>query len=115
MPKITFKGLDELEKKLKANVTMDDVKRVVKVNGSELHEKVQENADFKKGYQTGTTKRSVTLDIKDGGLTADVEPETEYSPYLEYGTRFMEAQPFVRPAFEKQAARFKKDMQKLVR
>lgn len=127
MPKITFKGLDELEKKLKANVTMDDVKRVVKVNGSELHEKVQGNADFhghytwKKGKgkvfvsPTGTTKRSVMLDIKDGGLTADVEPETEYSPYLEYGTRFMEAQPFVRPAFEKQAARFKKDMQKLVR
>jgi HK97 gp10 family phage protein len=115
MPKITFKGLDELEKKLKANVTMDDVKRVVKVNGSELHEKVQENADFTKGYQTGTTKRSVTLDIKDGGLTAEVEPETEYAPYLEYGTRFMEAQPFVRPALEDQAAQFKKDMQKLVR
>lgn len=127
MPKITFKGLDELEKKLKANVTMDDVKRVVKVNGSELHEKVQENADFHGHYAwkagvgkvfvspTGTTKRSVTLDIKDGGLTADVEPETEYSPYLEYGTRFMEAQPFVRPALEKQAAQFKKDMQKLVR
>ena len=115
MPKITFKGLDDLEKKLKANVTMDDVKRVVKVNGSELHEKVQENADFKKGYQTGTTKRSVTLDIKDGGLTAEVEPETEYSSYLEYGTRFMEAQPFARPALEDQAVKFKKDMQKLVR
>lgn len=115
MPKIKFEGLDSLEKKLKKNVTLDDVRRIVRLNGSELHEKMQKNADFKKGYQTGTTKRSITLDIKDGELTAEVEPQTEYSPYLEYGTRFMEAQPFVRPAFDAQAAQFKRDMQKLVR
>lgn len=35
--------------------------------------------------------------------------------YLEYGTRFMDAQPFVRPALEEQASKFKRDMQKLVR
>ena len=115
MPKIKFEGLDELEKKLKANVTLNDVRRVVSQNGSELQEKMQAKADFKKGYQTGTTKRSIGLEIKDEGLTAEVAPETEYSPYLEYGTRFMEAQPFVRPALEEQAAQFKKDMQKLVR
>lgn len=115
MPKIKFEGLDELEKKLKDNVTLNDVRRVVKQNGAELQEKMQEKADFKKGYQTGTTKRSIGLEIKDEGLTAEVAPETEYSPYLEYGTRFMEAQPFVRPALEDQTAQFKKDMQKLVR
>lgn len=122
MPKIKFEGLDSLEKKLKKNVTLDDVRRIVRLNGSELHEKMQKNADFKGHYEgkefkkpTGTTKRSITLDIKDGDLTAEVEPQTEYSPYLEYGTRFMEAQPFVRPAFEEQAAQFKRDMQKLVR
>ncbi len=115
MPKIKFEGLDELEKKLKANVTLNDVKRVVKQNGAELQEKMQTKADFEKGYQTGTTKRSIGLEIKDEGLTAEAAPETEYSPYLEYGTRFMEAQPFVRPALEEQTAQFKKDMQKLVR
>ena len=115
MPKITFDGLDELEKKLKANVAMNDVKRVVKQNGAELQKKMQEKADFKMGYQTGTTKRSIGLEIQDSGLTAEVAPETEYSPYLEYGTRFMEAQPFVSPALEEQSVQFKKDMQNLVR
>lgn len=115
MPKIKFEGLDELEKKLKDSVTLNDVRRVVKQNGAELQEKMQAKADFKKGYQTGTTKRSIGLEMKDEGLTAEVAPETEYSPYLEYGTRFMEAQPFVRPALEDQTAQFKKDMQKLVR
>lgn len=115
MAKITVKGLEELEKKLKANVTMNDVKRVVRENGAELQKKMQSKADFKMGYQTGTTKRSIGLEIKDGGLTAESGPETEYSPYLEYGTRFMDAQPFVRPALEEQAQQFKSDLQKLMR
>lgn len=115
MPKITIKGIDELQKRLKQNVTLDDVKKVVRQNGSELHERMQDKADFKKGYQTGTTKRSIGLEIKDSGFTAEVEPTTEYSPYLEFGTRFMEAQPFVRPAFDEQVQQFKSDMQKLVK
>ena len=115
MARIKFDGLEELQKKLKENVTLADVKRCVKQNGSALQKKMQEKADFKGGYQTGTTKRSIGLEMTDSGFTADVAPETEYSPYLEYGTRFMDAQPFVRPALESQAIQFKSDMQKLVR
>jgi HK97 gp10 family phage protein len=115
MARIKVDGLEELEKKLKANATLDDVKRVVRQNGSELHRKMQDKADFTQGYQTGTTKRSIGLEIKDSGFTAEVAPETEYSPYLEYGTRFMDAQPFVRPALEAQETQFKSDLQKLVR
>ena len=115
MAKITVKGLKELEKKLKANATMNDVKRVVQQNGAELQEKMQEKADFKMGYQTGTTKRSIVLEITDGGLTAESGPTTEYAPYVEYGTRFMDAQPFVRPALEEQARQFKSDLERLMR
>ena len=114
MPKLEVKGLDKLQKKLKENVTMDDVKQVVRHNGQQLQRKMQTNADFKKGYATGTTKRSIGLEFKDSGFTAEVEPGTEYSPYLEYGTRFMDAQPFVRPAHDEQKEKFKRDMQKLV-
>ena len=115
MARLEIKGLDKLERSLRENVTMNDVKRVVRHNGSEMHKKMQANADFSKGYQTGTTKRSIGLEIKDGGFTAEVAPETEYSPYLEYGTRFMDAQPFVKPAYNSQKIKFKRDMQKLVR
>lgn len=115
MAKIRLEGLDKLQKALKQNVTMDDVKEVVKHNGAQLQKKIMSNADFTEGYQTGTTKRSVSLEIKDGGFTAEAGPETEYSPYLEYGTRFMDAQPFIHPAWAEQSAKFKRDMQKLVR
>lgn len=115
MAEIKVTGLKELEKALKDNVTLDDVKRVVRHHGSQLQQNMQGKADFKKGYQTGQTKRSIGLEIKDSGFTAEVGPETEYSPYLEYGTRYMEAQPFIKPAHDEQKEKFKRDMQKLVR
>jgi HK97 gp10 family phage protein len=115
MAGIKVTGLDKLQKALKDNVTMDDVKRVVKHNGSELQEKMQDYADFKKGYQTGETKRSIGLEILDGGFTAESGPETDYSPYVEYGTRFMDAQPFVKPAHDEQKGKFKSDLQKLMK
>lgn len=115
MPSLKVIGLDELETGIKAKLNLDAAKRVVKQNGAELQEKMERKADFKKGYQTGTTKRSIALEMKDEGLTAQVEPGTEYSPYLEYGTRFMDAQPFVKPAYEEQKVQFKADMQRLVK
>ena len=110
MASVKVTGLNELQKALKNNVGLDDVKRVVRHHGSELQQRMQNKADFKKGYQTGTTKRSIELNFEDQGFTATVEPTTNYSPYLEYGTRFMEAQPFVHPAYEEQKELFKRDM-----
>lgn len=115
MSGIKIEGIDELEKQLRKNATLNDVKKVVRKNGSELQNGIQRNADFKKGYQTGATKRSVKLEITDGGMTAESGPTTEYSEYLEYGTRFMDKQPFVKPALEEIEPKFKADMQKLVK
>lgn len=112
---IKIEGLDKLQKALKEKVTLNDVKRVVRHNGAQLQKGIQRNADFKKGYQTGQTKRSVDLQILDGGFTAESGPTTEYSPYLEYGTRYMDAQPFVGPAYMYQKEKFFSDMKKLVR
>lgn len=115
MSGIKVTGIDKLEKRLKDTANMNDVKRVVRSNGAELQRKMQQKADFSKGYQTGTTKRSIGLEIQDNGFTASVGPETEYSPYLEYGTRFMDAQPFVKPALDEQKIKFYVDLQKLLK
>lgn len=115
MPRIKVEGLKELQKALKDNISLDDVKRVVRSNGSALQQKMQKNADFTRGYATGATKRSIALEVKDGGFSAEVGPETEYSPYLEHGTRFMEPQPFIGPAYHEQKEKFNRDMQRLVR
>lgn len=115
MARIRFEGLEELDEKLRVNATLNDVKKVVRKNGQELQSGIQGNADFTQGYQTGQTKRSVRLDIKNSGLTAESGPTTEYAPYVNFGTRFMNAQPFVTDAYNEQVGKFKSDMQKLVR
>lgn len=118
MQEIRFKGLEDLEKKLKKNVKMDDVKKVVSANGVELTNRMTKEAEFKKGYKTETTKRSIPAsspELSDNGLTVTVGATTEYAEYLEVGTRFMEAQPFAAPAFNAQKKFFEKDMKKLVR
>lgn len=115
MGKIKVTGLKELEKALKDNASLDLVKKTVAGNGAELRDKMSDKADFTRGYATGATKRSIGLEMQDSGFTAVVGPETEYSPYLEYGTRFMTAQPFVGPAYDEQVIQFKKDMKRLVK
>lgn len=118
----TVIGMEKLQKKLRKNADPDDVKKIVKTNGAEMQAEAQRNANFKGHYEgkkfvppTGTLRRSIGLEIKDSGMTAEVEPTAEYAPYVEFGTRFMDAQPYMKPAFEKQSKQFRKDMNELVR
>lgn len=111
MAKVKIVGIERLQRKLKGNVRLEDVKRVVRHNGVEMQAKAQRNAPV----DTGTLKRSIGLEIMDSGMVAEVKPSAEYAPYVELGTRFMEAQPYLKPAFNEQKEKFKKDMNKLAR
>lgn len=117
MASVKIVGLKQLDKKLRENLNMDAVKRVVQKNGDQMNERMKKNTEtaFTKGYSTGDTASSINTVISDCGMTATVEPTTEYAPYPEFGTRFMEAEPYVRPAFEEQVVQFKKDMDKLTK
>ena len=111
--KVTLQGMGKLQRALKEKP--DQLKpilqRVVKHHGAQLQQKEMRAVPV----DTGTLKRSIMLDISYSGLTATVEPTAHYAPYVEYGTRFMNAQPYVRPSFNAQAALFKADLNKLVK
>ncbi len=115
MAKLKISGLEKLEHQLKQNCTLDDVKKVVRKNGLDLNKKIVRNATFTRGYSTGETKRSIVPTFEDGGFTAVSGAQTEYAPYVEHGTRFMDAQPFVAPAYQEQKEIFISDMKELVR
>ena len=116
MGDIKIVGLQKLQKKLRDNVNMTKVRITVQKNGDRLNDRMKENTKtaFTKGYSQGDTAGSINTVITDGGLTVEVQPTTEYAGYVEYGTRFMEAEPFVKPAFDAQKEIFEKDMKKLV-
>lgn len=119
--KIELRGAVELAAHLEETVELELAKRVVRVNGAELNEKMVKEAVFMRYtpmapllYSTGATRRSIDLTFPEE-LTAKVKPHTNYATYVEYGTRKMRAQPFVRPAFEAQKDKFIEDMEKLVK
>ena len=107
---IGFKGLGKMIKGL-ADIGKNSDSKVAKVNTSEM----QQNAMRTVPVDTGFLKRSITLELKDMGLTGIVEPYANYASYVEYGTRFMDAQPYIRPNYEKQVVKFTKDMEKFVK
>lgn len=108
---ITLKGAKELKVKLKNCQNTEPVKAVVRKHTAELQQKAMQKAPV----DTGALKRSIMLDISDGGLTGTVEPTMDYAPYVEWGTRFMSAQPFMKPAFDEQAPQFKSDLERLMK
>lgn len=95
------------------------IRNVVMKNGADLQEDAQKRMTktvaYVKGYSKGTTRRSTTLTISADGMTATVAPHTEYFSYVEYGTRFMEAEPTLNPAFQKIKQQFYKDVIGLVK
>lgn len=108
---IKLVGSKELERALLKKAKLTAVKNTVRDCGAKLQSGVQDGAPV----DTGTLKRSVTLEIEEDGLKAVVGPHTEYAAYVEYGTRFMQAQPYVRPSYEEVKSEFKSKMEELVR
>lgn len=108
---IYIDGMDKLTAKIKKCQNLDPIKKVVKQNGSELQKKAKINAPV----ATGNLKRNIALELKNNGMTAECESQAEYAPYVEWGTRYMDAQPHIKPAFDEQKNQFKHDLERVVK
>lgn len=108
---LTIEGLEPLKDRLKAGADANLVKEILKANAAEMHQ----FAMRKVAVDTGTLKRSIMLSMHDDGYTWRLKPLVNYAPYVEYGTRYQTAQPFIRPAYYQQLARFKADMAKITK
>lgn len=108
---IKWSGVKELKAVLKKNASLDDVKKIVAIDGVELLKRAKKKAP----YRTGYLRLSIMYEISDNGLTVTVTPHAPYASYVEYGTRTMDAQPYMRPAFNEASALFKAHMDKLIK
>ena len=115
--KISVKGTNLLTKHLSKIKDLEFARKTVKKHGAKLQKTMKDNAEpgkiFVKGYSHGDTKRSIGLETIDSGLTVVVAPNTEYAAYVEYGTRFREAEPFVKPALDSVEKGFIEDLKKM--
>lgn len=106
---VNIKGLEPLIAKLEKGINFDEAREVVKMNGAELHKSAQRSAPVDSGH----LKRSINLTLN--GLTVTVKPNADYAPYVEFGTRFQAAQPFLRPTYQKQREKFINDLKRLMK
>ena len=104
-------GVESIQGKLRKNVNLSDVKRVVATNGSELTRNSQRLAPV----DTGRLAGSINLSIEDGGMTAVTRDGVNYGIYNDLGTRFSTGNGFMTSSFNLQATKFKKDLDLLIR
>ena len=117
--KIDMRGLNQMQKKLLKGVSKDQISRVVRRNTAELTQKAKERAPVSTektnpGGAHGQLKRSIIPSMSSGGMVGKVNATVDYAEYVEMGTRFMAAQPYMKPAFDQQKEVFLDDMKKLL-
>lgn len=108
---IEIRGIKNLQERIKVAQNLDAVRKVIKVNGSEMQRKAQRNAPV----DTGALKRNIVIDHFAGGLGVKVTSSADYAPYQEWGTRYQSGTPHIKPAYLSQKPLFIRDMDKIVR
>ena len=111
MADITIYGADELVHKISRSVGKDKVNQVIKRNVTQMQTKAMRKA----AVDTGAMRRSIYIGLQPMYLSGEVTVGMNYGPYVEYGTRFMDAQPFMRPAHKEQRRIFLNDLRNLIR
>lgn len=65
---------------------------------------IQRSAKLRAPVDTGALRNSINTTVTEhvgGGASAEVGPEVDYAPFLEFGTVRMEPRPFLGPAFDR--------------
>lgn len=95
--RVKLTGVEELQAHLldlAKKVDKQASQEALKDSGAYLMRRAKANAPVR----SGELRRGIKGSFK--GRTYEVMSTKAYSGYVEYGTRFMDAQPFMKPAFE---------------
>lgn len=114
---VSITGLKKVQKRMIAKADPAAIKKIVRINTAELSQKAHKKAPVSTEKTNphgahGQLRRSITVSIEEDGLAGIVRAGTEYAEYVEKGTRFMEKQPYMKPAFDAQKPRFLRDLKK---
>ena len=109
---IKLNGLDRmLSDFTRAETTIDKkIKEEVKRASSEVTRISQQKAPVDTGY----LRRSIVMEILNNGFVGYIRAYAHYAPYVEFGTRFMDAQPYMSAAMMKVRPEYIKNMKKLL-
>ena len=104
--KMDFTGVEKLEMTIynAHSKTVEQANKVTRNNGERLKRKAKEKAPIDTRFLQEQIVSRYSL------LTAMVHAQASYSAYQEFGTRFMSAQPFMKPSLLWVEPKYQKDM-----
>lgn len=95
---------------------LDDWDSGLRANVEHLLAMAAEEARKRCPVDTGRLRRGIETDINTGEGASEVVGElfddVDYAPFVEFGTRYMRAQPFLRPGMAMAQARYEREMTK---
>ena len=108
---IRFEGDDEFDRLLEKAIKESEstVDAVVKNNTERTKRKAKQLAPVDTWFMHDSIYTSYEP------LTGFIHSPASYSGYVEFGTRYMSAQPFIRPALEWMKPKYEKDLRDVIR
>ncbi|MCI2948335.1 HK97 gp10 family phage protein [Staphylococcus caledonicus] len=110
-------GVKKMIRKIQNNQKTidDDVDYILQQNAKEFRSNtvLEARRVMVKGYWTGNLARMVE-DTKRGQMSYVITSNAYYSGFLEYGTRYMAPETFMKQVYERQGAQINKDLERLL-
>jgi HK97 gp10 family phage protein len=97
MIEVTFQGAEETQAFLAQ--APEAIRRAVKKSLKQAATLVKQEAIWNCPVKTGYLRSTIFYSVNGDEFGFTVGAKAPYGVYLEYGTRYMRAQPFIRPAF----------------
>lgn len=112
MADFSFKleGVADLEKALDSEKKIKAADMAVRKNAAMMQREAMYAAPVRTGYLKATIGAGLTV----SHMYAKLEPFANYAAYVELGTRFMNAQPYLRPAWLKASQQLVDDLHRIV-
>lgn len=120
---LKFSGSDALADALLTKSKGEAVRKIVKKDMALLNKTTKDimtsvyiHTDKNgKPYSKGENARKTQFTISSDGFSGTQTTNTDHIIYTEYGTRYMAAEPAIRPAFERTKRIFKSDLEGLIK
>lgn len=112
MADFSFKleGVADLEKALDSEKKIKAADMAVKKNAAKMQQDAMREVPVKTGY----LKASIGAGMTVSHMYAKLEPFAHYAAYVELGTRFMDAHPYLRPAWLNASQQLVDDLHRII-
>jgi HK97 gp10 family phage protein len=97
MIRVTFKGAEETQAFL--THASEAIQRATKKSLKQAATLVKQEAIWNCPVRTGYLRSTIFYSVNGDEYGFTVGARAKYGGYVEYGTRYMRAQPYIRPAF----------------